>query len=320
MNPFDHYLAKLAALLPDDVANDVQAECRSELEDELDDYLTHHSDTPHEVAMAAVIARRQSPEAVVAALRDPGRSMIGPLMYPIYRKVIGVQWLLVIVATCAGFLRRGGPDFSAAIRAAWMGLSSSFLITTIAFTLLERHGYVSAIPTDLVLRAKLRARRTGSTSQIRNAVRVAIATALVFLADIDPGWLGFPYIHDGVHIIPLFDQASVTRLLPVAHFFIGALIANQVISTLGYRPWFTPASLTLRGLVLVAALVMLIVTGGPSATAWTGIDGLVGSQAHTVAATASIGAFCLTVVWWGGLIWSALRWVGDVRQHRLTNA
>ncbi len=320
MNPFDHYVAELAALLPEDVANDVQAECRSELEDELDDYLAHHSDTPREAAMAAVISRRQSPEAVVAALRGPGRSMIGPLMYPIYQKVIGAQWLLVIVAACAGFLRHGGPDLSAAIRSTWMGLSSSFLITTIAFTLLERHGYASAIPTDLVLRTKLRTRRTGSASQTRNAVRVAIATALVFLADIDQSWLGLPYIHNGLHIIPLFDQASVTRLLPVAHFFIGALIANHVISTLGYRSWVTRASLTLRGLVLVAALVMLVVTGGPSATAWTGIEGLGGIQEQAVAATASIGAFCLTIVWWGGLIWSALRWVGDVRQHRVTKA
>lgn len=320
MNPFDQYLFELAALLPVDVADDIQAEYRSELEDELDDYLVHHPGVAGDAAMTAVLARRQSPEGVVAALRGPGRSMIGPLMYPIYQKVIAAQWLLVIVADCAGFLRHGSPDLSAALRAAWMGLASSFLITTVAFALLERHGYASSIPTDLVLRAKLRARRAGGASHMRNAVRVAIATALVLLADVDQGWLGLPYIHDGLHIIPLFDQASVARLLPVAHFFIGALFANHVISTLGNRSWFRPASLTLRGLILVAALVMLIVTGGPSATAWAGIDGLGGGQEEAVAATASIGAFCLTLVWCGGLLWSAIRWVVDVRHHRVSNA
>src|SRR6202012_3040702 len=102
MNPFDQYLFELAALLPVDVADDIQAEYRSELEDELDDYLVHHPGVAGDAAMTAVLARRQSPEGVVAALRGPGRSMIGPLMYPIYQKVIAAQWLLVIVAACAG--------------------------------------------------------------------------------------------------------------------------------------------------------------------------------------------------------------------------
>ncbi len=320
MNAFDRYLADLAALLPDDVADEVQAEFRSELEDELDDFCARHGGMDRDAAMTAVVARRQSPEAVVAALRGQGRSIIGPIMYPIFQKVIAAQWLLVIVGALAGFFRHGSDDVPAALRSVWMGFSSSFLITTVAFGLLERYGYAKAIPADLVLRTKLRARRAGNASQARNAVRVAIATALVFLADIDQGWLGLPYVHDGLHVIPLFDPATVLRLLPVAHFFIGALIANHVISTLGYRSWFRPASLTLRGLILMAALAMLLVTGGPSATAWSGVDGLGDSQAQAVAATASIGAFCLTFVWWGGLVWSTIRWVGDVRRQRALGA
>ncbi|RDS82764.1 hypothetical protein DWU98_06320 [Dyella monticola] len=318
MNAFETYLAQLASLLPSQLTDEVQAELKADLDDELDDYRRSHPSVPTDVAMVQVIAKRQSPEAIAASLRPPSRALIGSLMYPIYQKVIVAQWLLVIVAAIAGATSamRGGPiDGSAVMRHVWGGLTSSFLITTITFALLDRFGFARTTPPDLIFQKKLHRRYERRSSRRRRTIRVIIATLLVMLAGIHPAWVGLPYIQDGIRIIPLFRPEAITKLMPVADVFVGALIADYVIAIIRRR--FVPggASVALRGLMLVCAFILLIGTGGPSATAWTNVADVMGDYTK-IAVVAKVGALVLSIAWWGGFIWAVYRWVLDVRKIR----
>jgi hypothetical protein len=316
MNAFDTYLTELESLLPGRLGVEIHAEVKAELEDELEDYLTRCPGMTADAAMAEIIARRQSPESVVASLRAPGRGFIGPLMYPIYQKVILVQWLLVLIAAIAAALGRDAFDAQTVMRSIWGGLTSSFLITTMTFAVLDRYGYARGLPADLVMRKKLNVRWSGEAAGRHRTTQVIIAIAILILADVHPAWVGLPYVHDGIHVIPLFRAEAVAKMLPVAHFFIGALFANYIIMRVRQRVWLGATSRALRGLMLVAALVMLVGTGGPSATAWVGVAGVNAVNEQVVETIASLGAMALAIVCWGGFVWAAYRWIVDMQKIR----
>ncbi|MCD6344419.1 MAG: hypothetical protein J7M17_02270 [Anaerolineae bacterium] len=232
MELVNRYVHEIGRRLPKKQRADIEDELRSLLIDALEGQITTGA-TPTEDDVVAVLREFGSPADVAAQYASRPRYLIGPELYDVYRRVIGivlgatavgliVSFAISLIQVEAGIieiLQRLGEAILQYIPSA----TSAIGFTTIIFAILER----TLPPSEL---ESLRDKETWDPRDlppVEDAARIKpvgiiVGTCFIILAlvllNLFPEKLGIAYIQGqdaGWHIVPLLSAEALIAYLPL---------------------------------------------------------------------------------------------------------
>ena len=143
----DRYVEEIGKHLPGKSRMDIQKEIRSTIEDIVEDRSNETGRPADDVLIGEVLKEYGAP-AKVAASYLPTRYLIGPRLYPIFRKVLRIVFSVLFVLSLAGFAisifreSLSGPEFLASLGKYSLdffgGLMTAFGNIVLVFAVLER--------------------------------------------------------------------------------------------------------------------------------------------------------------------------------------
>ena len=258
MDLIARYLQAVKFWLPKKQQDDIIAELSEDLRAQMEEHETRLGRNLNEPEVETLLRQRGSPYAVANGYL-PQRSLIGPLLFPIYIFVVKIVTLISVVWGSVGFIagivsRALGhvvgtgwtPPFAAIADHFWSGWFSSLTVVTIVFAVIERTPVK-----DQILRTwdprKLPPLRPANTIP-RSGTLIEIAVYMCVLA----WWAGKMAPPTIFHIGNL--QIALTSAWTA--FYWGILLitlVNLVLSFLNLlRPWWTAQRAVVR-LILDAA-------------------------------------------------------------------
>ena len=188
MELIERYLQAVGFWLPARQKQDILAELSEDIRSQIDDKESELGRTVTDTDVEEVLKQRGSP-VMVANRYQPQRSLIGPVLYPIYRLVLKMAFLFyflpwVVILTCLSVFM---PSYRVhAFDSLWMVIFNIFTFVTLTFALLEKYSLKSGFlekwnPRKL---PPLRANRIKRSSSITEIVALVIASAwwLIFMS------------------------------------------------------------------------------------------------------------------------------------------
>jgi len=263
MELLNRYLHAVRFWLPKSQQEDIIAEFAEDLRSQIEDREAALGHPLDEHDVAAILKRRGDP-MLVAARYLPQRSLIGPVLFPVYQFILKlvILWILtpvfILVVGPATILSSGNPSL-ALIRTAWtllMAAVFAFGVITLIFAILERYPHETTFQWDprRLPRVPPAIAATAPQPVSRfNAIAEVLAGIGASLLWIDLMWFPKSLEVNGVFIAPA----------PIWHNFFWPIL----LVTLGYaaaglvtclRPWWTR---TRSSVVLAADAVTLVLMG-----------------------------------------------------------
>jgi hypothetical protein len=272
MELIDRYLHAVGFWLPKKQKKDILAELEGDLKSEIEDRETGLGRGLKEAEIGEILKRRGSPLVVANSFKQQ-RSLIGPVLFPIYVFVLKMVLFIYLIPWAAVWTfaalfvpsfraAHPGPELFGTLGTLWQIALSAFAVVTIGFAVAEGSG----------LAERLSAKWTpGKLPKIRDVQRIprsnSIADVVFGLAFLG-WWLGlvtFPAIHarDGsaLALLPgsLWPAFHGGYLVPIAILIAVGIVtgaANLV------RPVWTRLRLGIRaaadGVMAVIAAVVLL--------------------------------------------------------------
>jgi hypothetical protein len=148
MELLDRYLQAVGFWLPQPQKRDIIAEISEDIRSQIEEKESDLGRRLDEAELVAILKRRGAP-LLVAERYLPQRSLVGPLLFPIYRLVLKwaliyqAPWFLVFVAIAsldrAHATANPGAAIAGALKSLWLVAIYAFAAITAAFALLERY-------------------------------------------------------------------------------------------------------------------------------------------------------------------------------------
>ena len=154
MDLIERYLKAVSARLPAAKRAEVEAELRSSILDALED---RGGTRQNEEDVVAVLEQLGDPAVVAAGYDERGQYLVGPELYPTFRRVLGLVLAAVVVLSgltmVLELLRAGNPmDFAAgdmlmrAISRAIGGSIQATIVVVVVFVMIQRVGRTPELP------------------------------------------------------------------------------------------------------------------------------------------------------------------------------
>lgn len=240
MELIDRYVHEVGEHLPDAMREDVEAELRSLLSEALEERARAASRPPDAELAARIVREFGAPQEVARRYAPEAEYLIGPRLYPAYKRVLMLlvivfaalflaSFILSILATVQhpenGFT--AAPLFSGGVDLL-KSLVFNFALLTLAFAVVERIRQRREIlgkdwdPLKLpVVASEKRISLAGEVLQIYLILLVAV------LFNFYPQWVGFLVIYRGISVhsilLPEFSQH-----LPALNIFFAAVFVYDL--------------------------------------------------------------------------------------------
>jgi hypothetical protein len=282
MDLIERYLVAVRRHLPAPIQDDIVQELGDSLRSEAEDHerATGHPLTEDE--QAAMLKKRGHPW-LMASRYLPNQHLIGPALYPYYRKAltIVVFWVvlpLVLFGGAITAIMSGTPwdVWGRMLSAAWNGSIYSVGIVTIVFAILE-HEQVRIRPVETrVEKGPLFAaltfdwdpRRLPAGTDVQEVPRSETVIGMVFSLTFLVWWVGLVRVPEIVFLDG--DAVSFTRgpiWSQLYYPILASLVASLVIYLIDLvRPWRTvPVTMAdiIIGLANIAIIVFVLRHDGP---------------------------------------------------------
>ena len=257
----DRYVFATVRGLDEAQRGDVERELRATIEDMVDARLDSGSAT-HEEAERAVLVELGDPIRLAAGYSGSPLHLIGPAVFPQWRRLVTVLlWTVVPLATALNLVIRLFVDDLASSgigpaigNAVVTGLTVALHVvfwTTLVFAVLERTGSADVGEwTPDQLPEDTSDRQVGLGETVASVVvLVLMALALVWQQTSSP-------VRAGDEAVPVLDPALWGSWIPV---FLAAIVAQAVVAVLAYRQRRWTLGLAVAGAVVdvVAAAALL---------------------------------------------------------------
>jgi len=244
MDLIDRYLAAVRRQLPEGTQDDIVQELRDSLRSEAEE-LEVQAGRPLDAGGQAALLKKRGHPWLVAARYLSQQYLIGPSLYPYYRKALGmvVFWVVLPIILIGGAVTTISSEASIAtwisriIRAAWNGAIYSVGIVTIVFAILE-HEQVRLSVLD-----KWNPERLPDADAVREVPRSESVFGLVFSLTFLIWWTGIVRAPNLV-----FFGSEPARIVPGPMWaplywpILLSLLASTAIHLVDMiRPWRTTA-------------------------------------------------------------------------------
>jgi len=150
MEMVDRYLQAVRFWLPNGQQADIIAELSEDIRAQMDERAASLGHPLNKDDVEALLRRRGSP-IVVANKYLPQQSLVGPLLFPLYRFVLKIVTLCILVPTALGFLtilvtpamhegaaRHWASRIGITLGHVWTGWFAAMAVVTLVFAILER--------------------------------------------------------------------------------------------------------------------------------------------------------------------------------------
>jgi hypothetical protein len=224
----DRYLQAVRFWLPKGQQDDITAELAEDLQSRIEEQQTTLGRKLDEGEIAVILKQTGSPVLVASRYRpQPQRSLIGPLLYPVYvfmLKMVALfyllPWLLVVIGLAA--FHYHGNTFGEGLSAFSKVAFTSIGAMTIVFALLERYQEQTKLLDNWDPR-RLPAVRVADRGQIKRSSSIAevIANLAVIIWWLKLGWFTLVVAPAGVHIV----------FAPAWRYFYWGLVSLTLLST-----------------------------------------------------------------------------------------
>ena len=269
MDLIDRYLHEVGRYLPPKQRDDIVTELRSLLEDTLEN---RAGDDASGEDIVAVLKEFGPPEKVAASYYPEGQYLIGPALFPTFRMVIGIAFLVLVVVhlVLVGVLVLFSGEYIAAIDVLGSFIGNSLIalsVIVIAFYVMQRFGIRT--PTqdgEWDPRSLPEVKDEGSIKRGEVAVDIGFSVVLLVLLLFFQGRFAF-MITPGTEVMSVFDPVvmqnlwlivvallvgigvdmfllwrgawdTVTRLVKIGGNLLDLLVVGILI--IGHQIWLTP--------------------------------------------------------------------------------
>ena len=240
MELIDRYVHEVGEHLPDHMRADVEAELRSLLMDALEEH-ARASSRPADADLATALLREFGPPAEVARRYAPeGEYLIGPRLFPAYKKVLTLMVIVFAALFLASFVlsvlstvqhpERGfvpAPIFNGGLDLL-KSLVFNFALITLAFAVAERVRKRREVkrkdwdPSQLPGVA-----RPERVSLVGGGVEIYLVILVALLFNFYPQWVGFAVIYHGIAVHGIL-LPEFSRHIPALNVFFAAVLAFDV--------------------------------------------------------------------------------------------
>jgi hypothetical protein len=261
MELLDRYLQAVGFWLPQPQKRDIIAELSEDIRSQIEEKESELGRTLDDAELEAILKRRGAP-LLVAESYLPQRSLIGPLLFPIYRLVL--KWALLYQASWflvwIGFAvldrthadSNPGAAIAGALRSLWLVGVYAFAAITATFALIERYHAKSRFLEQWNPRKLPRLRHPNQISRSNSASELAWNGMLILW------WVNLLRLPEipGLRIVfaPALLQGFYWPILTLFAALAAIACANL------FRPWWTRRRAGVRiainsfGLILIALL------------------------------------------------------------------
>jgi hypothetical protein len=260
MELLDRYLQAVGFWLPQQEKRDIIAELSEDIRSQIEEKQSELGRNLDEADLEAILRRRGAP-LLVAERFLPQSSLIGPLLFPIYRLVLkwallyqAAGWFLVWIGYALLDGTHAGASVAGDLKSLWLVGVNTFAAITGTFALVERYHAKSRFLEQWNPRKLPRFRHPNQISRSNSAAELAWNGLLILW------WMNVLRLPE----IPGLRVALAPALLhsfywPILTLFVAqAAIAGANL----FRPWWTRRRAGVRiainciGLILIALLFL----------------------------------------------------------------
>ena len=274
MNLIDRYIAEVGKHLPRKNRADIGAEIRSTLEDMLDE--RKQGDGPaDEATVMELLKEYGSPRDVAATYRPPQyQYLIGPRMFPIFERVIGIVFAVVtgasLIGLGVGLAKTGftGPEFVSTLGEWFGGLISGLIAAfgniALVFAIIERTQAAKEFQKEFEKESKdwnpeeLKSELDPDKVDLADHIATLIFTVLgLVVLNLYPNLFAIRFMNDGTLVALPVLTAAFFSFLP----WINIMGLVQIVFSgfmLGQRSW-SPATRISGILIDIAQMILAVV-------------------------------------------------------------
>jgi hypothetical protein len=223
----------------------------------------------------SVLEQFGAPEEMAARYHAP-RYLIGPVLYPIFRLVLGIVLVVMLFVNLLGLAVAAGTNTVGSLSTTLLNLFGSIIqaagMVTLIFAVLERYGVGSEGKTQSWNPASLPpVKDLQRASRVEAAVEIAFTTAVLIWANfyLNRG-TGALFYNGEWQAIPLFSQEFLQYIPWLTWVWSADILVNIVLLVRGrWEPATRVAALVVAAVTAVIFYRMLV--GGPIA-AWPPLE------------------------------------------------
>jgi hypothetical protein len=179
MELLDRYLQAVGLWLPQPQKRDIIAELSEDIRSQIEEKESELGRSLEEAELEAILKRRGAP-LLVAERFLPQKSLIGPLLFPIYRLVLkwallyqAAGWFLVWIGYALLDGTHAGASVAGDLKSLWLVGVNTFAAITATFALIERYHAKSRFLEQWSPRKLPRLRHPSQISRSCSAAEVA---------------------------------------------------------------------------------------------------------------------------------------------------
>ncbi|GGH00094.1 hypothetical protein [Silvibacterium dinghuense] len=317
------YLQAVGFWLPRSEKDDILAELRADLEAQIEDRESELRRPLDDAEMAALLKQRGRPVFVAGGF-GPQQSLIGPLLYPIYRFVLRIvaifyllPWALIAIGIFVYERMHGGTPIAShawsAMGSLWTIALTQFAVITLVFALVDRYAMTAVMQRDWEPRRLPAVRQPSVGKRRRQAVAGFIFGILGLF------WLlalpGYPFLLIGPAAAVLHAAPIWAEVYPLLLVSVGLGIAENAL-TLAWPQiaWLRPTAGVVTsafGLWIITRLLhapVYLLAGDPHAADYAALGNMV---AHLAVVFTGIGLLISLLAY----AWQAVRALAGESRH-----
>jgi hypothetical protein len=273
----DDYVEEVGRNLPRNMRSDIQNELKSTILDMLDDLCSADGSEPSEESVIELLKDLGAPQKMAASYLPP-RFLIGPRLYPIFLRVLGIVLLVILLLNAYVFATplHSPTTLPNMVLDALSGAFGSFVnsafnslgVIVLIFAILERtlHETTDSGDKDWDPRSLKDIQKEETYKKARLLRKIGFILAAMAIFNIFPNWIGAFVKSDGQWLFtPILTSDFKSVHLPWLNVY-WLLLVILYWAVIWQRKWQMSTRWTSLGLDVFGLVVVYRIIAGPTIT------------------------------------------------------